>query len=38
MPSNYESKFGSKNLDDLVNYLVKSSAKQPAVAQKDQEE
>ena len=38
MPPNYESKLGSKNLDDLVSYLVKSSAKQPIVAQKDQEQ
>jgi putative heme-binding domain-containing protein len=27
MPAQYESKLGSKNLDDLVSYLVKSAAK-----------
>ncbi|HEX4228263.1 MAG TPA: c-type cytochrome [Bryobacteraceae bacterium] len=27
MPSQYESKLGSKNLDDIVSYLVKSAAK-----------
>jgi hypothetical protein len=27
MPSQYESKLGSKNLDDLISYLMKSAAK-----------
>jgi putative heme-binding domain-containing protein len=38
MPSGYENKLGSKNLDDLVSYLVKSSTKQPGVVQKDQDQ
>jgi putative heme-binding domain-containing protein len=38
MPSQYESKLGAKNLDDLVSYLVKTSAKQSAAAPKDQDQ
>lgn len=35
MPSQYESKLGSKNLDDIVSYLMNSSTKQSPFTQKD---
>lgn len=38
MPSDYESKLGPKGLDDVIAYLVKSSANTPAAALKDEDE
>jgi putative heme-binding domain-containing protein len=38
MPSDYESKLGAKDLDDVIAYLVKSSATAPAAAPKDEDE
>ncbi|MBV8071106.1 MAG: c-type cytochrome [Acidobacteriaceae bacterium] len=38
MPSDYESKLGKKGIDDLVSYLVKTSASHPAAPEKNDDE